>query len=106
MPKYLLQTSVTPEGLKGLLKEGVAKRREVIEQAIKSLGGTLEALYYAFGDVDVFILVDLPDNVSVTALSLVANASGTVVNKTTVLLTLEEVDQATKMTVDWRPPGQ
>jgi uncharacterized protein with GYD domain len=106
MPKYLVQASYTIEGLKGLIKEGGSKRREVVEQLIKSLGGTVEAFYFAFGDNDLYVISDVPDNVTVTAVSLTVNASGAVKVKTTVLLTPEEVDQATKMTVNFRPPGQ
>ncbi len=106
MPKYLAHASYTVEGLKGLLKDGGSKRREVVEQLTKGLGGTLEAFYYAFGDDDVFAIMDLPDNVSATAASLVINAAGAAKVKITVLLTPEEVDQATKTSVDYRPPGQ
>jgi uncharacterized protein with GYD domain len=106
MPKYLFQASYTEAGLKGLLKEGGSKRREAVEQALKGLGGTLEAFYYAFGDVDVYAIADLPDNVSSTAFSLIVNSAGTAKVKTVVLLTPEEADQATKKSVDYRPPGQ
>jgi len=106
MPKYLYRASYTTEGLKGLLKEGAAKRREVVEQLTKSLGGTVEAFYFAFGDDDVYVISDVPDNVTTAAVSLTVNASGAVKVKTTVLLTPEEVDQAAKMTVNYRPPGQ
>jgi len=106
MPKYLFQGSYTGEGLRGLLKEGGSKRRETIEQAVKGMGGTLEGFYYAFGDDDVFIIVDMPDNVSTAALSLTVNASGAAKSKTIVLLTPEEIDQATKKSAEYRPPGQ
>ena len=106
MPKYLLHASYTEEGLKGLLKEGGSKRREALEQAVKGLGGTLETFYYAFGETDVFTIADLPDNVSSTALSLIINSAGTATVKTTVLITPQEVDQATKKSVDYRPPGR
>ncbi len=106
MSKYLFHGSYTEEGLKGLLKEGGSKRREATEQLVKSVGGTLEAYYFAFGDNDFYLLADAPDNVSATACSLVANASGAVKVKTVALLTPEEVDQAVKKTVEYRPPGQ
>jgi len=106
MPKYLFQASYIGEGLKGLLKEGGSKRRETVEQTLKGMGGTLEAFYYAFGEDDVFAILDLPDNVTTAAFALTANASGAVRVKTTVLLTPEEVDQATKKSIDYRPPGQ
>jgi uncharacterized protein with GYD domain len=106
MPKYLFQATFIGEGLKGLLKEGGSKRRETVEQTIKGMGGTLEGYYFAFGEYDSFVIVDLPDNVTTTALALIVNASGAVKVKTTVLLTPEEVDQATKKSVDYRPPGR
>ena len=106
MPRYLAHASYTVEGLKGLLQDGGTKRREVVEQLAKGLGGTLEAFYFAFGDDDVFAIMDFPDNVSAMAVSMAINAAGGATVKTTVLLTPEEVDQATKKTVDYRPPGQ
>jgi len=106
MPKYLIQGSYSEEGLKGLLKEGGSKRREAAEQATKGLGGHLEAFYYAFGNNDFVIIVDVPSNVDATALSLAANASGGMQSQITVLITPEEVDQAVKKTVKFRPPGK
>ena len=106
MPKYLTQASYTAEGLKGLIKDGGTKRREAVEKLAKSLGGTVEAFYYAFGDDDLFVIFDLPDNVSATIGSMVVNASGAAKAKMTVLLTPEEIDQATKKSVDYLPPGQ
>ena len=106
MPKYLFHSSYTEEGLKGVLKEGGSSRQKAVEQTIKGLGGTMEAFYYAFGDTDVFAIADLPDHVSSTALSFVINVAGTAKVKTTVLITPEEVDQATKKSVGYRPPGQ
>ena len=106
MPKYLIRGSYSEQGLKGLLKEGGSKRREAAEQSIKGLGGRLEAFYYAFGDDDFVIIADLPNNVDASALSLTANASGSVKSRITVLIAPEEVDQATKKTVKFRPPGK
>ncbi len=106
MPKYMIQASYVGEGLKGLLKEGGTKRRETVAQAIEGMGGKLESFYYAFGDYDVVGVADMPDNVSSVAFSMMINASGAINAKTIVLLTPEEIDQATKKTVDYRPPGQ
>ncbi|MFQ5897065.1 MAG: GYD domain-containing protein [Candidatus Methylomirabilia bacterium] len=106
MPKYLFQASYTAEGAKGLLKDGGSKRRAVVDDLTKALGGRLEAFYYAFGETDVFGIIDAPDNVTTAAVSLAVNASGAVHVKTTVLLTPEEMDQATKKTISYRPPGQ
>jgi uncharacterized protein with GYD domain len=96
MPKYLTQVNYVGEGIKGLLKEGGTSRRDVVEKLIKSVGGTMEAFYYAFGETDLFILADMPDNASMAAVALTASASGTVTVKTTVLLAPEELDDAGK----------
>lgn len=106
MAKYLIQGNYVGEGVKGLLKEGGSSRRTAIEQAARSVGGAVEAFYYAFGDSDVYVIMDLPDNASAAALALMAKASGAVVNKTIVLLTTEELDAAAKKTPVYRPPGQ
>lgn len=96
MPKYLIQANYVGDGVKGLLKEGGTSRRAATERAVKSLGGTLEGFYYAFGETDAYAIVDVPDNVSMAAIALTAGASGAVAVKTTVLLTPEEVDEAVK----------
>ena len=108
MPKYLFQGCYKEQGLKGVLQEGGSKRREAAEQLMKGMGGRLEAYYYAFGSDDFVIIVDLPSNVDAAALSLAVNASGAVESRATVLITPEEVDQATKKmkTVKYRPPGK
>jgi uncharacterized protein with GYD domain len=106
MPKYLFQGSYTEQGLKGLLKDGGSKRREAVEQLAKGMGGKVEAYYFAFGGDDFVAVEDLPSGVDAAAVSLAVNGSGTVKTRTTVLLTPEEVDQATKKTVTYRPPGQ
>ena len=106
MPKYLVQGSYSNQGLSGLLKEGGSKRQHAAEEAVKGLGGRLEAFYYAFGNDDFVIILDVPSNVDATALSLAANATGAVKSRMTVLITPEEVDQATKRTVNFRAPGK
>jgi len=106
MPKYLVQASYNAEGVKGLLKDGGSKRRSVVEQSVKALGGRVEAFYFSFGDADSLVIVDVPDNVSAAALSFAVNASGTVTLKTTPLLTPDEVDQAAKKSVTYHPPGE
>ena len=106
MPKYLLQVNYVGEGVKGLLKEGGTKRRAVAEQAAKSICGSLESFYYAFGDTDAIVIGDFPDNASAAALALTVSASGAATVKTTVLMTCEEFDAAVKKSPVYRAPGQ
>ena len=106
MPKYLVQANYVGEGIKGLLKEGGSSRRAAVEKLAKSLGGTVEAFYYAFGETDLYGIADFPDNVTAAAFALTVNAAGAAVCKTTVLMTPEELDQVSKKTPSYRPPGQ
>ncbi len=105
MAKYLLQASYTQAGLKGLMKEGGSSRASTLKQLVKSQGGKLEAFYFAFGESDVYLIVDLPGNVEASALSLSIAASGAVSCQTVVLLTPEDVDAAIKIKVGYRAPG-
>jgi uncharacterized protein with GYD domain len=106
MAKYLLHANYVGDGVKGLLKEGGTKRRAAAEKAIKSVGGKMESFYYAFGETDAYVVADLPDHASMTALALTINASGAVTLRTTVLMTPEEVDAAAKKTPSYRAPGK
>lgn len=106
MPKYMLLASYTADGLKGLLRDGGSKRKEDLADAVKQLGGSLESIYFAFGKHDVYSIVNMPDNLSSAAIALAIAASGAVKIRTVVLLTPEEIDQATKKSVNYRPPGQ
>jgi uncharacterized protein with GYD domain len=106
MASFLVQFSYTEQGVKGLLKEGGSKRREATEQLIKSLGGKMVAYYFAFGEYDGFAIVEGVENVDITAAALIVGGSGAVKTKTTVLLTPEEVDRASKKTGTYRAPGQ
>ena len=106
MPKYLIQASYTPEGIRGLMKDGGSKRRAAAESAVKGVGGKLEVFYFAFGETDVYAIADVPDNASAAAISLAVSGTGAVNARTTVLMTPEEMDQATKKTINYGPPGR
>lgn len=106
MPKYLMEASYTAEGAKGLAKEGGSGRRKTVEETVKSLRGTLDAFYYAFGTSDVYLIADLPDAVTAAAVSLAINATGAVNLRTHILMTPEEMDQAAKKSVSYRAPGK
>ena len=106
MPKYLMEASYAAEGAKGLVREGGSSRRKKVEEMVKELHGKLEAFYYAFGTSDVFLIVDVPDAVTAAAISLAVNQSGAVHLRTHVLMTPEEMDQASKKSVNYRAPGK
>ena len=105
MPKYLVEAHFTTEGAKGIATEGGTARRKAVATLMEGAGGKLESYYFAFGGADAFVIADLPDNVTAAALSLAVNKSGAVTSKTIVLLTPEEMDQASNKAMDYRAPG-
>jgi uncharacterized protein with GYD domain len=105
MPKYLIEASYTSEGIEGVLSKGGSSRRDAVADAIRGLGGQLESFYFGFGDHDAYVIADLPDNEAAAAIALTVNAAGGASTKTIVLLTAEQVDDAAKRSVDYRPPG-
>jgi uncharacterized protein with GYD domain len=105
MTKYLWQVSYTQAGMKGIMKEGGTSRRNTIEKLVQNMGGTLESFNFAFGDYDAYVIADFPGNVDVAAVAMNVGAAGAATVKTTVLLSPEEVDEATQKVVEYRPPG-
>lgn len=105
MSKFLFTGHYTPEGARGVLTEGGTGRREATERLISSLGGTVEAYYFAFGSDDFYLIADLPSQAAAAAGALTAAASGAIHTQTVVLLTPEELDAATKLSPDYRAPS-
>lgn len=105
MPAYLWQASYTSQGVKGLMKEGGTKRKAAVKQTIEAAGGKLLSFYFSFGKDDVIGIAEFPDHATATAVSLSINAAGVVSFRSTVLITPEEMDAATKKSVAYHPPG-
>jgi uncharacterized protein with GYD domain len=105
MAKFLVEARYTKEGVQGLLKDSASARKAAVAAALESIGGKLEAFYYAFGETDVFVLCDCPDNATAAAIGLTVSSSGTVQTKTVALLSVEEMDAALKKQVRYRPAG-
>ncbi|HEY5186486.1 MAG TPA: GYD domain-containing protein [Actinomycetes bacterium] len=106
LAKYLVQASYRADGSKAVLKEGASKRVGVVKAMTEGLGGSMEAFYFGFGDSDLYVLADLPDNTAAAAVAAAVWSSGALSSyQTTVLLTAEEIDAAAKMALSYRPPG-
>lgn len=104
MPKFLVEASYSADGIKGLKSEGGSARVDATKTLVESLGGTLECFYFAFGEIDAFIVVDLPDNATVAAVQMAVNGTGTISSRTVVLLTPSEMDEAAQRDVLFHPP--
>jgi uncharacterized protein with GYD domain len=105
MTKFLFEAAYTLDGIKGIQSAGGSSRRDAIAQVAEAVGGRLESLYFACGERDVFVVLDLADNETAAAVALTVNASGATTVRTVVLLTPEEVDAAAKRSIAYRPPG-
>jgi uncharacterized protein with GYD domain len=106
MPKYLVEINYTAEGIKGVLDKGGSAREEAGREAVESAGGKLEALYFAFGDTDVYAICDMPNHAAAASVAMTVSATGLLSAKTTVLLTPAEIDAAGQQSVKYRPPGR
>ena len=104
MPHYLQQVAYSQEGWEALVANP-QNRIEAVRPAIEKLGGKIEAAWFSFGDYDVVVIVDLPDNVSAAALSFAVSSTGLVRTKTIPLLTVAEADEAIGKAVSYRGPG-
>jgi uncharacterized protein with GYD domain len=105
MPKYLVKVSYSADGTRGLMRDGGRRRREAVTAMVEGLGGDVEAFYYAMGEDDLYIILDLPSNADMTAVSMAVTASGGARFNTVMLLTPDEIDEATEKAVNYRPPG-
>ena len=71
----------------------------------EGLGGSLESFYFAFGDTDAYVVLDLPDNQSAAAASIAVNTAGGATSEVVVLLTPEEIDSGSEAFCRSTPSG-
>lgn len=108
MAHYLYQGAYSSEALKTLIKKPT-NRFDVVRGAVEKLGGSIEGAWFAFGEYDFVVVLDMPDNVSAAALSLAFAAGGALKSgKTTPLLSQQEGVAAMKRAgnTGYRPPGK
>ena len=105
MSKYLFEASYTAEGVKGIQKAGAASRVAALRDLCAGLGGNLVSFDFAFGEVDAFVVVDLPDDEAAAAAAFTVGASAATSVRTIKLLTVEQADAAIARAVEYRPPG-
>lgn len=105
MGKYLVKARYTVEGAKGVESGGGTSRRDAVAKMAEGLGGSVESFYFAFGETDAYVVLDLPDDRTAAAASMAVNAAGGATSEVVVLLTPEDIDAAAKVSVEYRPPG-
>lgn len=105
MSKYMLEVKYTLDGVRGVKVQGGSARVAAATELIESVGGKLDSFYFAFGDTDVYVVADFPDNISAAAAAQTVSAGGGATARTVVLLTAGEIDTAVSKTSTYRPPG-
>jgi len=106
MAYYLFQGAYTPEALATLIKKPV-NRVEIVAKAVEKLGGKILSGWFCFGEYDVVLIYELPDNVTAAAFSIAAAAGGALrANKTTPLFNADETMRIFQKagTSAYRPP--
>ena len=107
MALYMFQGSYTSEAWAAQL-QNPQNRVEVVRPVIEGQGGKILSTYLAFGEYDVLIILEFPDNVSIAAVTLAVAAGGAFkAQKTTVLMSVEEGMEALRRAsgTGYRPPG-
>ena len=105
MPKYLITANYNSTGLEGVRAAGAKARVDAVSTMLEAVGGHLDSFHFAFGETDVFAIADVPDDEAAAAVAIAINSSGAVSINTTKLLTVEQVDEALRRTVNYQPPG-
>jgi uncharacterized protein with GYD domain len=72
---------------------------------LEAMGGSLESFHFAVGETDVIANAEVPDDEAAAAVAIAINSSGAVSTSTTKLLTVEQIDEALRRSVDYVPPG-
>ena len=107
MPSYLIQISLEPDALTGMMKKP-ADRRDIVSKLVQQVGGKLVGYWYSFGEHDIVLVVDGPEAIGAAALAIAVSASGAFRSfKTTPMLTVEEGMAAMKKGagLKYKPPG-
>ena len=106
MAYYLVQVAYSEASAKAMIANP-QPREDVIRKTCESLGGKLHSFFFAFGEYDVVLIAEAPDNKTAASLALAVGATGSVSKYvTTVLMTSAEGVEAMKAAkkVSYTPP--
>ena len=106
MSKYLISAHYNAEGAAGLASRGGTARRDAVGKMLAEAGGSIDCFYYAWGDVDAYLVVDMPSDEAMVGVALSVNKSGATTITTTPLLTPEQVDAAAGAAPVYTSPGK
>ena len=108
MAKYMIQASYSAEAWAAQIKNPM-NRMEVVGKQMAAMGCKLIDGYMTFGDSDLVIIVDAPDNITAAGMLIKVASSGALDNvSTTVLLDMNDAVAAINKAgeFDYTPPGK
>lgn len=105
MQRFMFKVSYTKDGMQGVIKEGGASRKTTIEKMAADMGGSISSFDFAFGDTDVYVIAEMPDEITAAAVATAVAASGAASIETVVLLSADDIDAAIAKHAPYRPPG-
>jgi uncharacterized protein with GYD domain len=105
MPTYLHIGTYTRPGTRALREQGGSTRGAAVRAAVEGVGGSVREIFWALGGSRVYAIVELPDDVTATALNLAADDAGALDLDTVRLLSAEEMDRAARQSAGYAPPG-
>ena len=103
MAKYRVGASYTAEGARAS-RAPAGRAGATWWPRWRKVSGSLESFYFGFGNTDAYVVLDLPDNRSAAAASIAVSATGGAASEV-VAFDAEEIDEASKLSVTYRPPG-
>ena len=106
MAKYLIKANYNSDGTAGLAAKGGSARRDAVGAMVADAGGSIDCFYYAWGETDAYLVVDMPSDEAILGIALSVNKSGTTTITTTPLLTPEQIDAAAGSAPGYTPPGK
>ena len=94
MAYYLLRAKYAQDSMNALVQRP-EDRMLTTTRLLKEVGGRLHYYFFSFGEYDIVLLFELPDNVGAASLAMTLSAAGTVTATETIpLLTTEEAIDA------------
>ena len=97
MPLYMYQAAYAHDSWAAQIKNPQNRVEAVGKQVCEAAGGRLVGGWLCFGEYDMVIIADVPDNESMAAVALAVGAAGAInSSKTTVLLSGDQGVDALK----------
>ncbi len=108
MPLYMTQVGYTSEAVAALTRNP-EDRSEAFGRLAETMGGRLVSFYNSFGEYDVLVIIEAPDESTAAAIVMAAISPGHLSRvKTTVVLSAQEGVEAMRKAGEatYRAPGQ